>query len=209
MELIKQLPNEIITLIEDFHLNRVTIGQSGAEVFHLTSANKPSLYLKISTISPFLDLEIESRVLDWLKNRLPIPQQQLYITDKNREYLLITEIPGINIADAVSKYDTELLVRLLAKGLKTIHSAPITHCPFFHTIDIEIEIVKNRIAHNLVDESSFDDERQGRKPIDLFDELMKNRPVSQELVFTHGDYCLPNRHYLKLKMDDNLNGFLR
>lgn len=32
----------------------------------------------------------------------------------------------------------------------------------------------------------------GRKAIDLFEELVSNKPLDEELVFTHGDYCLPN-----------------
>ncbi len=43
-----------------------------------------------------------------------------------------------------------------------------------------------------VDETDFDDSRIGRSALDLLDELEATRPDSEDLVVTHGDYCLPN-----------------
>jgi aminoglycoside phosphotransferase len=43
-----------------------------------------------------------------------------------------------------------------------------------------------------VDEADFDEARQGRKAADLFEELLRTKPAGEELVFTHGDFCLPN-----------------
>src|SRR3712207_8939854 len=35
--------------------------------------------------------------------------------------------------------------------------------------------------------------RQGRTAHELFETLLRTRPASEDLVLTHGDYCLPNR----------------
>jgi aminoglycoside phosphotransferase len=34
--------------------------------------------------------------------------------------------------------------------------------------------------------------RMGREPEDLFHELVASVPMSEDLVLTHGDFCLPN-----------------
>jgi aminoglycoside 3'-phosphotransferase-2 len=44
----------------------------------------------------------------------------------------------------------------------------------------------------LVDEDDFDEARLGRTAQDLFKDLLALRPASEDLVFTHGDYTLPN-----------------
>lgn len=200
----KLLPHKLKVLVNEYNWSKVTKGKSGAKVFHLTCKGKPSLYLKQATIDPFLDLEKEANVLDWLKDKLPVPQKQLYVTHGKKEYLLINEISGSNVFDMINKHNAEELIYLLAKGLKTIHEIAIADCPFLHTIDIKIKVVKDRIANNLVDESDFDAQRQGATVLELFGELIKNKPVSEELVFAHGDYCLPN---IIIK-DGSISGFI-
>jgi aminoglycoside phosphotransferase len=56
----------------------------------------------------------------------------------------------------------------------------------------------------LVDPNEFDDERQGRTSEDLVRELFKSKPSNEDLVFTHGDYCVPNI----ILNDEKLNGFV-
>jgi aminoglycoside phosphotransferase len=48
------------------------------------------------------------------------------------------------------------------------------------------------LKNGLVDEDDFDEIRRGRTAADLFQELIAAKPAAEDLVFTHGDYCLPN-----------------
>ena len=73
-----------------------------------------------------------------------------------------------------------------------IHSIPVDQCPFDGTLANDIEAARFNVVNGLVDEDDFDDVRQGRSAEDLFRELLINRPAEEDLVFTHGDYCLPN-----------------
>ena len=59
-------------------------------------------------------------------------------------------------------------------------------------MDIKIEEAKRRVENGLVDEEDFDEIRIGLKARDLYKEHLTNKPNSEDLVFTHGDYCLPN-----------------
>ena len=38
----------------------------------------------------------------------------------------------------------------------------------------------------------FEAKRLGRSARDLYSEVLRSRPTQEDLVFTHGDYCLPN-----------------
>ncbi|MHA2216438.1 MAG: phosphotransferase [Candidatus Hodarchaeales archaeon] len=73
-----------------------------------------------------------------------------------------------------------------------IHSLDISECPFDNSLFFQIEYVKNRIKNGLINEQLFDPIRKGRTTNSIYEELMRTKPQSEDLVFTHGDYCLPN-----------------
>jgi aminoglycoside phosphotransferase len=66
-------------------------------------------------------------------------------------------------------------------------------------------LLKERLRKKLVDESDFDQSRRGRTVSELFDELVSTLPKEQEVVFTHGDYCLPN---IIVTAEWNISGFI-
>jgi aminoglycoside phosphotransferase len=84
------------------------------------------------------------------------------------------------------------MIRLLARGLHMVHSIDIADCPFNQRLDRQFELVEQRTYAGLVDEDDFDAERRGKRAGDLLEELKRTRPTSEDLVFTHGDFCLPN-----------------
>jgi len=57
---------------------------------------------------------------------------------------------------------------------------------------VKIEAARLRIENGLVDEADFDSKRLGRSAQDLYSVAIRSRPTQEDLVFTHGDYCLPN-----------------
>jgi aminoglycoside phosphotransferase len=83
-------------------------------------------------------------------------------------------------------------IEQLASSLKMIHSLPIQDCPFDARLDYKIELARERLTGGFVDEKDFDNERRGRTAESLFEELLANVPTKEDLVFTHGDYCVPN-----------------
>jgi aminoglycoside phosphotransferase len=88
--------------------------------------------------------------------------------------------------------------------MKTIHALPIDDCPFDATLDVKVEQARRNIELELVDENDFGEQRQGRTAEDLFRELVATKPKDEDLVFTHGDFCLPN---VVLK-NGRVNGFI-
>lgn len=171
---------------------RVTIGESGAAVFRLTYPDTTQHYLKIAHGALAVDLEQEMQRLVWLAQRAPVPRVVGFSQDSAASYLLMANVPGCNATDPNLMAQPAPLVELLAVGLHMLHTLPIDSCPFPHYLDDEIDRARQRMEQGLVDETDFDADRVGRRAQDLFGELLATRPNSEEPVFTHGDYCLPN-----------------
>lgn len=188
-----QAPDSFAPRLEGCSWERITLGMSGADVYKLRSS-AGVMYLKVQKQSkPGMEsLEEEKARLGWLQGRLAVPSVLAYESDGNREYLLMSEIQGTNASDSSFQDRLPELMGLLAAGLKSIHAVPAGGCPFVRLLDAKLREATYRVAHGLVDEAEFDACRQGRKAAELMGELMRERPADEDLVFTHGDYCLPN-----------------
>jgi aminoglycoside phosphotransferase len=188
------LPPTLAPLISGCHWRQVHIGQSAARVFRLEAEDKDSLYLKIAPRrNPAHSLWREKTKLEWLKNRLPVPEVLSFVSDKEADYLLLSAIRGVDAASGDSpKKDVPRVIGELVGGLKMIHALPVENCTFDERIDRKIKLAEKMMKDNLVDEDDFDEQRRGRSAESLFRELIENKPAAEDLVFTHGDYCVPN-----------------
>jgi aminoglycoside phosphotransferase len=186
------IPPELKNLIEGYSSQPVTIGCSGARVYYLQAADKPGFYLKAAPAGSGVSFRAEVERLNWLKNRLPVPQVVDYRQSEAGEYLLLSEITGLMACDESLKTRPVEVVKLLAAGLRMLHSLDINGCPLDSRVDIKMEAARQRMQGGLVDETAFDDNRLGRPAPALFEVLLRTRPTTEDLVFTHGDYCLPN-----------------
>lgn len=184
----------------------VVIGASGAQVYRLWGELGPISFLKVAPRTGLTTLADDAARLIWLTDRLPTPRVLAYHEDEQHCYLLTSVIPGVDTATLAERPETDIaqLVRLLAVGLRQIHAVPAADCPFDYRLPREIERVQVRIAQGLLDERGFGGRWEGRTIDDLFAELVATAPVDEDLVLTHGDYCLPN-----ILLDgDNLSGFV-
>jgi aminoglycoside phosphotransferase len=186
------LPSALLDLIAGYSPTRITEGCSGAEVFRLTREEAPPLYLKTNHHPAGDSLADERARIEWLHGRLPVPVIHCFITDHGNEYLLLSEVPGVPASDRSHEGKIEALVRLLADGLRMLHRIDIEACPFDERVERQIEKAERRVNQGVVDEEDFDDARRGRTARQLFGELLATRPADEDLVFTHGDFCLPN-----------------
>ena len=203
-EIQKSLPENLVEVVSDCAWRQIHLGLSPSQVFRLESENKKSLYLKISSRFPGFSLLQEKLKLEWLENRLPVPKVLLFVEDESVDYLLLSEISGNPASDDSLKSDIPRIIEQLAEGLKLIHGLPIENCPFDERLAYKIEIAQERFVKGLVDASEFDDERQGKTIENLARNLFETKPLDEDLVFTHGDYCVPN----VILKDGKLNGFV-
>lgn len=201
-ELINKAPDELRQIISGHKWQHVHIGRSTACTLRLQSPEGKGSYLKIASVGHGLTREY--KVISWLNGKLPVPEVIYYGQTTEHDYLLISELPGANACDERFRSDIPQVVRILAQGMKMIHSLDIKDCPFDQTLDQKLEEARYRVANGLVDETDFEDEWLHRSAQDILAELMSDRPESEDLVFTHGDYCLPNI----IIHENRLSGFI-
>lgn len=204
---IPQLPSSLRHLVDGAAWQVIHGGCSGMDIYRLHRQDQPDRYLKVSPRSVYQDLCREHERLTWLQGKLPVPEVIAFVEDDAYQYLLISEIAGIDASSDAALSDPTLLVRLLAEGLKQIHAVNYRSCPFDQRLDVVIEEARQRLVNGLVDEDDLDDERRGRTAGSLYDELLAARSgwAEEDLVFTHGDYCLPN---IIISAQKRISGFI-
>jgi aminoglycoside phosphotransferase len=203
-EIRKSLPEDLTRAVAGYDWRQNRIGRTETLVFHLTAKNKAPLYLKIDSRDSEFSLAAEKRRLDWLKNRLPVPEALLFAEDEARSYLLLSEIAGVPAISDSLKNEIPRVIRELVKGLRMIHDLPIQNCPFDMPLEERIEVARERMLSGKVVDEDFDDERLGRTASSVFREMSAAVPRGRDLVFTHGDYCVPN----VILNDGSLSGFV-
>jgi aminoglycoside phosphotransferase len=185
------LPPDLMALVAGNAWEPITRGESGAQVYRLR-AGTLTWYLKVEPHRPHAEPQAEAARVRWLQGRLPVPALRYAAADERHHYLLMTALPGADATAAQWRADPARLVALLAASLQIIHRQPITGCPFDLRLDAELARAAANLAAGAVDAEDFDAERLGRSPESLLAELHATRPCDEDLVFIHGDYCLPN-----------------
>jgi len=204
---ISELPANLQYLLAGGTWQAISMGCSGNQVFHIARTNAPACYLKIASDPSQRELvTAEKERLDWLQGRLPVPSIYAFCSASAHTYLLTSEISGLMACDAAFAQDIPAVVHLLAEGLRHIHQVDITHCPFDQRLASEIASIQQRVAAGLVDTANFDDQHQGMSAAELFRILVASQPSTEDIVFTHGDYCLPN--VLIDQPHSRINGFI-
>lgn len=204
-DIVKHMPEQLKDIIKGSKWIKDTIGCSDAHIYYLKGiSNGNNAYLKILLQNSLSTLLPEKRVIEWLQGKLPVPKILYYGIHKDIEYLLISEIEGEDASSKIFKTEPYNLIRILARSLKMIHAIPIENCPFDQRLDTKLKMAEIRVEKGLVDENDFEPAYLGKTAKYIFQEVLKMRPKDEELVFTHGDYCLPN---IIIK-DGKLSGFI-
>lgn len=145
----KEVPHDLAELIDGYSWERITIGRLNAMTFWLKGPIY-NQYLKIQPNHFIENLYDEKERLEWLQGRLSVPKVLYYNKDEANEYLLTTEITGINASDKAYETNLPLLIELLVVGLKKIHSLSIEGCPFIKNLDVKIEEARKRLKMGLL-----------------------------------------------------------
>lgn len=189
---VRDLPADIQRLCMGATWQEITIGCSGDQVFHIVHPQGHTYYLKVATHPLEQELIAEHQRLVWLRGRLPVPTVLAFSHEDEHTYLLLSEIPGLMSFDKHFTQNVSAIVQLLAEGLRLIHNVDITNCPFSARLVPKFALAEQRTCAGLIDEADFDDERKGMHADELLKQLFESRPATEDIVFTHGDFCLPN-----------------
>lgn len=182
------IPSELRQIIGSATWQSAQEGCSGARVWRLEGPCGPA-WLKAD--SPGTELARESEILTWVQGRLPAPLILWVGNTDNTQWLLTTEVPGANLSQI---QEPELMIRLMAQGLKLLHGLDAVACPFQMSLEMKLAEARNRILADEVDTEDFDC-YPGKSPERILEKLLSSQPAPGQLVFTHGDYCPDNIFY--------------
>jgi aminoglycoside phosphotransferase len=186
-------PASLQPWLSDAEWQPVTISMSGAQVYQILAPSEPARYLKLAAAPYLAELQDEHARLLWLRGRLPIPSVLAWAEEAGRGWLLLTEAPGVMVCDPAVSADPARVTRLLAEGLRRIHSLPIADCPFDMRATQRLALAAGNIRLGIVAPGARLDGKS-ISPERLLAHLTATRPPEPDadLVFVHGDYCLPN-----------------
>ncbi len=173
--------------LEGFMLSKITIGKSGAGVWQ-ASRDKTNWFIKAQKNT--VDLEIEANKMRWFAAQgIQVPTVIDYLETSNTAFLITQALTG---KDATQSDNPRATAIAIAHFLHHLHSLKHRDCPFDRTLDNTLQIAKHNLLNGLVDEADFDLARLGTPAVHLYQRLLEQRPTNEDLVLTHGDFCLPN-----------------
>ncbi len=193
-------PKEIEQHLSGEKFETDQIGLSGSSVLLF-----PDMVLKIQSNNT--DSAHELTMMNWLQGKLPVPRVIAHTAEKETSYLLMSRISGqMSCAEEYMK-QPESQVRLLAEGLTKLWRVDISQCPVDHRLEHKLSQARYRVEHGLVDLNNVEPTTFGesgfKNPKVLLEWLYQNQP-KEELVLSHGDYCLPNVFF----SNGQVSGFL-
>ena len=183
------LPSNIRHFLRDQHFEINEIGQSDATVL-ITE----KFVLKVSEISTESENEV-SLMQGWLVNRLPIPEIIAVERKTQRLFVLMERLKTHTAASIELRKQPQQLMQALAQALQQLWAVDICTCPSNQALSQKLPIARHNVENNRIDPFEADAETFGpngfEDPMALLIWLEANRPT-EELVFSHGDFCLPN-----------------
>lgn len=182
------LPNSIKEKINGKSFTLDTLGESDSSVYILDEA-----VLKIEKTGDNANREAEA--LRWLNGKLPVPNVIALAKENKYNYLLMSKMHGTMMCDALSENTIDIAVTTLADGLKQLWCVDVSDCPLNSRLSVRLQQAKYNIVNGLVDTDDFEPETIGENgfaDLDTLYDFLKTHQPPEDLVFTHGDYCLPN-----------------
>ena len=194
------LPEKIRTFTDGKAYTVDEIGKSGNQVLIFED-----MVLKIEKRSDYVEKQV--RIMRWLEGKLPAPKVLAFEIQEYRSFLLMSRVKGEVACAEYYLEHPQVLLKALAQALKMLWALDISDCPNIRDLDAELTEARYRVENDLVDMDNAEPATFGEggfeSPAHLLQWLEENRP-ERELVFSHGDFCLPN----VLLVDGEVSGFI-
>ncbi len=181
------LPAALKPLLPQARWEPVNHGRSKAAVYRSTR-----FVLKVQQKGPFDTLFGEKERLRWLAGRVPVPRVVAYHLEGGTEYLATERVRGLDMSAPETRLHARRNAALLARALRELHALPLGDCPFNASLNVRLREGRERLRLGMVNEADLDSEWRGWTGAEVFAELVRTRPETEDLVVTHGDPCLPN-----------------
>ena len=166
-------------------IEKITIGCSGKKVYKIRKKSKV-FYLKVAN-----HLSKESISLDYLKDKVIVPEKVFYEKYNGMSYLLTKSLNGIMLCD--DYFDDHVMegIDIIVEAFNALYNIDYSDCVIDETIPVKIKRVEENIG--LIKEEDIKKEILDRfhtKQAIL--KYLKGNMPKQIIGFTHGDMSLPN-----------------
>jgi aminoglycoside 3'-phosphotransferase II len=133
----------------------------------------------------------ERSALHWLDGRAGAPRLLWAGAVEGRPALLAEALPGLALHElAPNRAEAGLIAAIVA--LARLHALSMYDCPLDQRLTVKLSEAWRRVEAGEVHRSEFDPDHTGRPVEDLWNAMLAEKPTDEDLVFTHGDACLPN-----------------
>lgn len=205
---IKKTNNNVTDIKE---VNKITINGSNRLKEFLSDANKIELvndnvyrikkrsktfYLKIAN-----HLSQESIRLDYLSDKISIPEKVFYEKYNNKSYILTKEVKGISLADSYYVNNPIDGINIIVESFNNLYNVDYSDCIIDETIDVKIKRIEDNIK-NINDIDEYILNRFCTK--DNIIKYLKGNKPKQIIGFTHGNLTLSNI----ISLNNQFNGFI-
>lgn len=166
-------------------IDEVTIGCSGKKVYKIRKKSKV-FYLKVAN-----HLSKESISLDYLEDKIMVPEKVFYEKYNGMSYLLTKSLNGIMLCD--DYFDDHVMegIDIIVEAFNALYNIDYSDCVIDETIPVKIKRIEENIG--LIKEEDIKKEILDRfhtKQAIL--KYLKGNMPKQIIGFTHGDMSLPN-----------------
>lgn len=185
-----EIPGEIRKITGDRPFRTDETGMSDSEVILFED-----MVLKVQAADRMGEAANEYRMMQWLRGKLPVPEVIACEEEGGKNWLLMTRLPGKMLCDEMYMKNPELLLDILAESLRMLWRVDISDCPCVNDLDRKLQMARYNVENGLVDMDNVEPDTFGeggfQSPGHLLEWLEVNRP-EEEIVLSHGDFCLPN-----------------
>ena len=184
-----KLPSKIENLLNEKSFTVDDVGLSGSAV-HIYD----DCVLKIQPFS--VETDNEYNLLQFFSQRDLSPRVIAREVVDGVDFLLMEKCRGAMLCDSEYLSDPRKLVEIASSVLHDLWKFDVATCPVDTTLARKIKLAEYNVTHGLVDldnvnPSTFGVNGRFANPEKLLSWLIDNQP-REELVITHGDFCLPN-----------------
>ena len=167
------------------NIEEVTIGCSDSKVYKIRKKSK-IYYLKIAK-----HLSKESISIDYLKDKIRVPEKVFYEKYNGVSYLLTKSLDGIMLCD--NYFDNHIIegINIIVEAFNALYNIDCSDCIIDETIPVKIKRIEENI--NNIKNSDIKKEILDRfHTKEAILKYLKGNMPKQIIGFTHGDMSLPN-----------------
>ncbi|QMS84739.1 APH(3') family aminoglycoside O-phosphotransferase [Candidatus Xianfuyuplasma coldseepsis] len=182
------IPISLQPFINQKTISENTTGMTGARIIE-----SDDIIIKIEQYHHESKREIET--LRFLQEKVPVPTLIDYLVENNTSYIVMSKLRGKMAFEKPYISNPDALIKHLAEAIKRLWTIDIKSCPIQNRIQDKLIYAKHLIDTNQIHREEIDYswlKNDNIKSVEeLYEWLLVNQP-EEDLVFTHGDFCLPN-----------------